>query len=216
MVEKVISNWKKAQDAGVYLPCPRCGKICMDEESATRNALSRRADVYICDKCGKEESDEDMSEKKEAAMSLNEWFAVREVFGVVSVEKDDAGRYIIPAKRTVVLSEEDIDDIMCGAIEGGISYWASKAEVVEDEYLGEFASEQISRGGSLRIYDREDGETYLLTLEKLLKGFSLAVSLGYDDGWIDIPENTVDMCCIDAQGCDVIVQLALFGDVIYG
>ena len=32
MIEKVISNWKKAQDAGVYLPCPRCGKLCMDEE----------------------------------------------------------------------------------------------------------------------------------------------------------------------------------------
>lgn len=216
MIEKVISNWKKAQDAGVYLPCPRCGKLCMDEESATRNALSRRAGVYICDKCGREESDEDMSANKGAAMSLNEWFAVKEVFGIVSMEKDAAGRYIIPAKRTVVLSEEDIDDIMCGAIEDGISYWAYKAEVVENEYLGEFASEQISRGGSLRIYDREDDKIYILTLEKLLKGFSMAVSLGYDDGWIDIPENTVDTCCIDAHGCDVIVQLALFGDVIYG
>lgn len=216
MIEKVISNWKKAQDAGVYLPCPRCGKLCMDEESATRNALSRRADIYICDKCGREESDEDMSANKGAIMPLNEWFAVKEVFGIVSMEKDDAGRYIIPAKRTVVLSEEDIDDIMCGAIEGGINYWAYKAEVVEDEYLGEFASEQISRGGSLRIYDREDDKIYILTLEKLLKGFSMAVSLGYDDGWIDIPENTVDTCCIDAHGCDAIVQLALFGDVIYG
>lgn len=216
MIEKVISNWKKAQDAGVYLPCPRCGQLCMDEESATRNALSRRAGVNICDKCGRDESDEDMSSGKETAMSLNEWFAVKEVFGIFSLEKDDAGRYIIPAKRTVVLSEEDIDDIMCGAIESGISYWASKAEVGEEEYLGEFASEQISRGGSLRIYDREDDKIYILTLEKLLKGFSMAVSLGYDDGWIDIPENTVDMCCIDAHGCDVIVQLALFGDVIYG
>ena len=52
MIEKVITNRKKAQDAGVYLPCPRCGKLCMDEESATLNALSRRAGVYICDKCG--------------------------------------------------------------------------------------------------------------------------------------------------------------------
>lgn len=216
MIQKVICNWKQAQDAGVYLPCPRCGKLCMDEESATRNALSRRASIYICDKCGREESDEDLSASKKSAMSLNEWFAVKDVFGVVSMEKDDSGRYIISAKRTVVLSEEDIDCIMSGALDGGISYWAYKAEVVEDEYLGEFASDQISRGGSLRIYDREDGEIYLLTLEKLLKGFSMAVSLGYDDGWIDTPENTVDMCSIDAQGCDVIVQLALFGDVIYG
>lgn len=216
MIERVITNWKKAQDAGVYLPCPRCGRLCMGEENMSNNSLSRRANIYICNKCGGEESIEDISKVKSPIMTLNEWFAVKDVFGVVSTEKNDTGRYIISARRTVVLSDEDIDDIMCGAIEGGISYWACKAEVVEDEYLGEFAGDQISRGGSLRIYDREDGETYLLTLEKLLRGFSMALLLGYGDSWLDNSENTVDMCCIDAQGCDVIVQLALFGDVIYG
>ena len=216
MVGKVIANWKKAQDVGVFLPCPRCGRLCMDEENMSNNSLSRRANVYICNKCGREESIEDISKVKSPIMTLNEWFAVKDVFGVVSTEKDDTGRYIISSRRTVVLSDEDIDCIMSGALDGGISYWACKAEVVEDEYLGEFASEQISRGGSLRIYDREDSETYLLTLEKLLRGFSMALLLGYGDTWVDNPENTVDSCCIDANGCDVIVQLALFGDVIYG
>ena len=216
MVDKVIANWKKAQDVGVLLPCPRCGRLCMDEENMSNNSLSRRANVYICNKCGREESIEDISKVKSPIMTLNEWFAVKDVFGVVSTEKDDAGRYIISSRRTVVLSDEDIDCIMSGALDGGISYWACKAEVIEDEYLGEFASEQISRGGSLRIYDREDDETYLLTLEKLLRGFSMALLLGYGDTWVDNSENTVDACCIDANGCDVIVQLALFGDVIYG
>lgn len=33
------------------LPCPRCGYARMDEKPV-RNALSRRAKVYICDMCG--------------------------------------------------------------------------------------------------------------------------------------------------------------------
>lgn len=32
----------------------------MDTESVTRNALSRRATVYICDACGTQEAIEDM------------------------------------------------------------------------------------------------------------------------------------------------------------
>lgn len=42
------------------LACPRCGKMAMDAERFTRNALSRRAPVYICDACGMQEALEDM------------------------------------------------------------------------------------------------------------------------------------------------------------
>lgn len=45
---------------GGYFACPRCGKMAMDAESVTRNALSRRATVYVCDSCGIEEAIEDM------------------------------------------------------------------------------------------------------------------------------------------------------------
>ena len=43
-----------------HFACPRCGKMAMDAESVTRNALSRRATVYICDACGMQEALEDM------------------------------------------------------------------------------------------------------------------------------------------------------------
>lgn len=36
-------------------PCPRCGQPSMDPIVA-RNALSRRADVYVCSWCGLEEA----------------------------------------------------------------------------------------------------------------------------------------------------------------
>jgi len=69
----------------------------------------------------------------------------------------------------VVVTNEDIDDIMCSALEGGINYWCCKAEVI-GEYLGEYGSEQISRGGMLKLHDLEEDAVYELTKEKFLKG----------------------------------------------
>ena len=52
------AHWKLS--APGIVKCPRCGKMAMDAESVTRNALSRRATVYICDACGMQEALEDM------------------------------------------------------------------------------------------------------------------------------------------------------------
>ena len=41
-----------------HWPCPRCGRWVMNSDPA-RNALSRRAEIYICDQCGTEEAMED-------------------------------------------------------------------------------------------------------------------------------------------------------------
>lgn len=123
--------------------------------------------------------------------------------------------HIIKVDYVVKVTDEDIDDIMATALEGGITYWCWKAEVV-DEYLGEYASEQISRGGKLKLYDREDDEVYTLTQEKLLKGIKLAIEHMYyhEDEWYTA--NELDCCSIDAMVADVIIQCALFDDVIYG
>lgn len=115
----------------------------------------------------------------------------------------------------VTIMREDIDDIVCTALEGGITYWCCKAEVVGDR-LGEWAHEQISRGGVLKLYDSEESKVYELTLEKLLAGIKKALEQGYylSDGWFD--GQRIDCCQVDAQVADVIVQFALFGEVIYG
>ena len=57
--KELIERFSKKQPGG-HFACPRCGKMAMDGESVTRNALSRRAMVYICDSCGTEEAIEDM------------------------------------------------------------------------------------------------------------------------------------------------------------
>ena len=113
----------------------------------------------------------------------------------------------------VVLSEQDIDDIMVSALEGGINYWCWKAEVVGD-YLGDYASEQISRGGSLKLYDMESGEKLWLNREKFLNGFKLWFESNGDRyGAIDGHE--VDPSRIDGEMADEIIQFAVFDDVIY-
>ena len=55
----LIDRFAKKQQDGRFA-CPRCGKMSMDTESVTRNALSRRAAVHICDACGTQEAIEDM------------------------------------------------------------------------------------------------------------------------------------------------------------
>ena len=117
--------------------------------------------------------------------------------------------------RKIKITDEDIDDIMVSALEGGICYWCRKAEVIEDEYYGEYASDQISRNGSLRLYDSEEDEVYVLTLDKFLRGLQLAFEQGYYRSyWLD--GDTLDTCQIDSADADVIVQLALFGEVVFG
>jgi hypothetical protein len=113
------------------------------------------------------------------------------------------------------VSAEDIDDIVCTALEGGITYWCNCAKVV-GEYLGEYAHEQIAKGGTLMLHDAEEDEEYELTRDKLLNGIKLAYENNYYSqyGWVN--GNTLDTCQIDAEVADTIVQCALFEDVIYG
>ena len=54
MTEKMIrklGDLKARQDAGEHMHCPRCGADTMKDPVHT-NALSRVADIYICDACG--------------------------------------------------------------------------------------------------------------------------------------------------------------------
>ena len=58
----IIRRFSKKQKTGWHL-CPRCGMDRMNIDTA-RNALSRRADIMICDTCGGMEAIEDASGRK--------------------------------------------------------------------------------------------------------------------------------------------------------
>ena len=124
----------------------------------------------------------------------------------------------------VDVTSEDIDDIICVALEGGINYWCDEAKV-EGEYLGKYASEQIGRGGRLILQDCEEKKKYILDREKLMNGIKRYVE--DPDKPYDIlcrQDNTVgchkgyalDCCMVDAVVADMIIQYSLFGEIVFG
>ena len=118
----------------------------------------------------------------------------------------------------VLVTHEDIDDIMVSALEGGINHWCAEA-LVQGEYLGEFASDQISRGGTLLLYDAKGKKYEELTKEKFLAGLKryLEHPIYEDTIYQGTHEDRylLDCTLIDAPVSDMIIQYALFGEIVY-
>lgn len=124
----------------------------------------------------------------------------------------DEKKFPVHVEMDVTLTQQDIDDIMSTALDY-IGYWCGKAKVV-GEYLGEFASDQISRGGSLILHDAESSDKWELTLDKFLKGVGLYIKEG--SGVMVEDFKLVDIGCIDGPDADCIIQYALFGELVFG
>lgn len=125
---------------------------------------------------------------------------------------------ILEVSFNVLVTDEDIDDIMVSALEGGINHWCAEAKV-QGDYLGEFASDQISRGGTLLLYDAKERKYEELTKEKFLEGLKryLEHPIYEDTIYPGTHEGRflVDCTLIDAPASDMIIQYALFGEVVY-
>lgn len=117
----------------------------------------------------------------------------------------------------VVVTDEDIDDIMVSALEGGVNYWCDTAEVA-GKYLGEYASEQISRGGTLILHDMEEDRSYELTKAKFIQGLRMYLERPSAGDFLEVVDHELhlDTGYADAIVADSIIQYALFADVIYG
>lgn len=125
----------------------------------------------------------------------------------------------IHANVTIHLTQQDIDDIMVLALEGGITYWCDNCEV-NGSYLGEYASDQISRGGSLKLhiiepFDEQNAQWYELDLKKFVDGFRRWVENG-DDEYGVVSATGVDCGMMDSVCADEIIQYALFGEIVFG
>lgn len=122
----------------------------------------------------------------------------------------------VHAELTVRLTTEDVDNIMVSALEGGISYWCSEAEVIEERRCADWGHEQIARGGALALHDAESDDKWELNIEKFTQGFRLWLENGDDRYGAVSGDGTVDTCEIDGEMADLIVQYALFGEVVFG
>ena len=123
----------------------------------------------------------------------------------------------ITITQKITVTEQDIDDIVCTALEGGINYWCDDVEVNGD-YLGQYASDQISRDGQLKFYVSDpvnDTDMFVMDKEMLLKG--IRMYLENPNAPYDIIDNTsIDTCNVDAVVADMIIQYALFDEIVFG
>lgn len=77
MAKRLVESLKPRQLAGEVFPCPRCGRNTMRERPVL-NALSRYADVYVCNDCGTEEAIGDMLGE---VLPLPEWSMAKAFMG---------------------------------------------------------------------------------------------------------------------------------------
>ena len=126
----------------------------------------------------------------------------------------------ITLKKKVIVNQEDIDDIMCTALEGGITYWCMNAQsCMEAEWMKknniEYCSEIISRGGEIILTD-EDNVKYKLTLKHFMTGLQMLIDESGEyyleqtnDGYV------LETSEIDADIADLIIQYAIFGELVF-
>jgi hypothetical protein len=104
--------------------------------------------------------------------------------------------------------DERLSDALANAWMG-CAYWARLVEAVEPPEPVEFESDCPLRGGSITLQD-VDGGRHTLDQAALKRGLALMVE--------HHPRQYNEMVTGggDASTADVLVQLALFGEVVYG
>ena len=121
--------------------------------------------------------------------------------------------------RTVEISDELIEDILCGAFEGGITYWANNISCHDNEdmkkvggWKHEYLTKTKKKDAKLIIHTIEGGQVTMSkksiidTLQKMDNPEN-----GYTKALGRILNETYD-----AEDSDIVVQMACFGEVVYG
>ena len=140
----------------------------------------------------------------------------------------------------VKITKEDVLDIICSAVNGGVGYWGetsangedyseAKKHLVEqgvdlkDICYEEVFAQILFDGKSLEITDIENDKKYFLSLEKLFIGLQAAIEEGYYShyNWY-VPKGDgfgewqLNCCQVDSAVADIIIQFSLFGEVLFG
>lgn len=120
--------------------------------------------------------------------------------------------------KTFAYDNGDILDVISSAIYS-IGYWAcidndtevwnQMSDSMDDDHTFEDVFFEILKSGqAVELIDVEDDEeVWELTLEKLVQGMRLAVEQNYWNG---------DMDNLDGEVGDIIFQMGLFEEIVYG
>jgi hypothetical protein len=120
----------------------------------------------------------------------------------------------------VNITDEFIENLICTMLEGGSNYWIRYVKV-KDKLNGEpaatWVARQINNNLSVEI-TTDDDEVKRLNKDKIIRGILRWIS--------EYPEHVsfetayghleIDGGNIDAGEADIILQFALFGEIVYG
>lgn len=107
---------------------------------------------------------------------------------------------------TIELSTEFIESVADAALSDPM--WIDGIERVGDS-KGEYASEHIANGGTIRIHDCEEDEWHTVTSNQFVAAIGKYIQMLYVD-------DSLSGCYLDDATAEIVFQLAVFGEVIYG
>lgn len=126
--------------------------------------------------------------------------------------------------------EEFLSAIITGAVEGGTGYWAkvSQYQYVMDGEIKVYCGEKVEDGGTRatlhEMGEDDDGyklEGLVLTTDVIAAGLrkiernEVQINVRLLEHILEAAREN-DACNIDADDADVIVQVALLGEIVYG
>lgn len=122
--------------------------------------------------------------------------------------RKESWQYTLNIKVETTVTAEQIENIIVTSLECQSNYWLGLDNLTDewdnapdDLPASQYATQLILEGKAVTLFDIEDDEeVWTLTLDKLLKGISIAMSNGED---------------IEDEA-DSVMQYALFGGIVFG
>lgn len=107
-----------------------------------------------------------------------------------------------------------VSDILETAVAGGIDYWLSRITVARNKQLDQIENILVKPDERDSDFKLIDHPTAVYAIQRLLEGEVEVSETIKQSIYQAVVEN--DASYIDADGADVIVQVAAFGEIVYG
>lgn len=108
-------------------------------------------------------------------------------------------------KTTIDLSNRFVEMVASSAMSD--PYWIDGIEIVGEE-KGWYYSEHLANGGTIKIHDLEENEWHTITNEQFVAAIGKYIQALYVDETLS--------GYLDDATAEMVLQIACFGDVIYG
>jgi hypothetical protein len=122
--------------------------------------------------------------------------------------------------RRLEISDELIEDILCTAFEGGITYWANNVSVPDQDdarklkcWKHEYLTKTKKKDAVMYIHDTYSSDKHPITKKAIIDALQKMDNPKYK--YTKTLGRILDET-YDAWDADIVVQTACFGEVVYG